>query len=57
MITHRPPLEQATEAYKMFNDKAEGCIKARVKGGSEEGAPDAVGGVLCTHVQNQPPHG
>ncbi|KAI7835746.1 hypothetical protein COHA_010363 [Chlorella ohadii] len=39
VITHRPPLEQATEAYKMFNDKAEGCIKARVvmKPGKKEG--------------------
>lgn len=28
VITHRPPLEQAADAYRMFNDKTEGCIKA-----------------------------
>ena len=27
VITHRPPLEQAAAAYKMFNDKADGCVK------------------------------
>jgi threonine dehydrogenase-like Zn-dependent dehydrogenase len=27
LITHRPPLEQAPEAYKMGRDKQEGCTK------------------------------
>ena len=27
VITTRLPLEQASEAYKMFNNKAKGCIK------------------------------
>jgi hypothetical protein len=33
VITHRPPLEQAAEAYKMFNDKADGCVKVGVPSG------------------------
>jgi len=27
VITHRPPLDKAAEAYKMFNNKEDGCIK------------------------------
>jgi threonine dehydrogenase-like Zn-dependent dehydrogenase len=31
VITHRPPLEKAPEAYKTFPDKADGCIKVVLK--------------------------
>lgn len=27
VITHRLPLENAPDAYKMFRDKEDGCIK------------------------------
>ena len=38
VITHRLPLEQAPKAYKMFNDKEEGCVKVVLKPGVEEAA-------------------
>lgn len=38
VITHRPPLAEAAEAYKIFNSKAEGCIKVVMKTGSEAAA-------------------
>jgi hypothetical protein len=31
VITHRPPLSQASEAYKMFNNKTDGCVKVVMK--------------------------
>jgi threonine dehydrogenase-like Zn-dependent dehydrogenase len=31
VITHRLPLDQAPEAYKMFRDKKQGCIKVILK--------------------------
>ncbi|MFD2332818.1 zinc-dependent alcohol dehydrogenase [Cohnella sp. GCM10020058] len=31
IVTHRVPLEQASEAYKIFNDKEDGCIKVVLK--------------------------
>ena len=27
IITHTMPLEQASEGYRLFNDKKDGCIK------------------------------
>lgn len=33
VITHRLPLEQAPDAYKMFRDKRDGCIKVVLKPG------------------------
>ncbi|PRW58268.1 glutathione-dependent formaldehyde dehydrogenase [Chlorella sorokiniana] len=38
VITHRPMLEQASEAYRMFNDKTHGCIKVVMKLGKKETA-------------------
>ena len=34
VITHRLPLERATEAYKTFRDKQDGCIKVVLKPGA-----------------------
>ncbi|PSC68261.1 Sorbitol dehydrogenase [Micractinium conductrix] len=34
VITTRLPLEQASEAYKMFNNKAKGCIKVLMRPGA-----------------------
>ena len=31
MITHQVPLKQAEKMYKMFNDRADGCIKVVMK--------------------------
>jgi threonine dehydrogenase-like Zn-dependent dehydrogenase len=31
VITHRLPLEEAPEAFKMFNDKRDECIKVVLK--------------------------
>jgi len=31
IITHRMPLEQAPEAYKMFRDKQDQCVKVVLK--------------------------
>ena len=31
IITHRLPLAQGPEAYKMFRDKKDGCIKVVLK--------------------------
>jgi threonine dehydrogenase-like Zn-dependent dehydrogenase len=31
LATHRPPLSQASEAYKMFRDKSDDCIKVVLK--------------------------
>jgi hypothetical protein len=31
LATHRLPLSQAPEAYKMFRDKEDGCIKVVLK--------------------------
>lgn len=31
VITHRPPLSEANEAYRMFNDKEGGCVKVVMK--------------------------
>jgi S-(hydroxymethyl)glutathione dehydrogenase / alcohol dehydrogenase len=31
VITHRLPLEKAAEAYRMFNDKEDGCLKVVLK--------------------------
>lgn len=31
IITHRLSLDQAEDAYSMFNDKKEGCIKVVLK--------------------------
>jgi threonine dehydrogenase-like Zn-dependent dehydrogenase len=31
VITHRVPLDQAPDAYKMFRDKEQGCIKVVLK--------------------------
>lgn len=31
VITHELPLKQAAEAYKMFNEKADGCVKVVLK--------------------------
>ena len=47
VITHRPPLEQAAEAYKMFNDKADGCVKVGVPSGLAGGRRVLCGGGPC----------
>lgn len=31
IVTHRIPLDQASDAYKIFNDKEDGCIKVVLK--------------------------
>ena len=31
VITHEMPLTKAAEGYKMFNNKADGCIKVVLK--------------------------
>jgi threonine dehydrogenase-like Zn-dependent dehydrogenase len=31
VITHRVPLEEAPNAYKIFRDKREGCVKVVLK--------------------------
>lgn len=31
IVTHRVPLDQASDAYKIFNDKEDGCIKVVLK--------------------------
>jgi threonine dehydrogenase-like Zn-dependent dehydrogenase len=31
LITHRLPLEQAPEAYKIFKEKNDGCVKVCLK--------------------------
>ena len=31
VITHEMPLTKAAEGYKMFNDKADGCMKVVLK--------------------------
>ena len=31
LATHRPPLNQAAEAYAMFQAKSDGCIKVVLK--------------------------
>ena len=31
VITHRVPLDQAPESYKMFRDQQDGCIKVVMK--------------------------
>jgi threonine dehydrogenase-like Zn-dependent dehydrogenase len=36
VITHRMPLDQAPHAYKIFNDKTEGCIKVILKPGLDK---------------------
>ena len=36
IITTRMPLEEAPRAYKMFNDKEEGCLKVVLKPGGEQ---------------------
>ena len=33
VITHRLPLEQAPQAYRMFREKEDGCIKVVLKPG------------------------
>jgi threonine dehydrogenase-like Zn-dependent dehydrogenase len=37
IITHRPPLEGAPEAYELFRNKEEGCIKVVLKPWAEAG--------------------
>ena len=44
IITHHMPLERAPEAYKMFNDKEDGCIKVVLK-------PGGMGGVQAMSEQ------
>jgi S-(hydroxymethyl)glutathione dehydrogenase/alcohol dehydrogenase len=34
VITHRLPLSEAANGYKIFNDKAEGCVKVVLKPGN-----------------------
>ncbi len=31
VITHETPIEKGPEAYKMFRDKQDGCIKVVIK--------------------------
>lgn len=31
VLTHTLPLDQATEGYKIFNDKTDGCVKVVLK--------------------------
>jgi threonine dehydrogenase-like Zn-dependent dehydrogenase len=38
VITHHLPLSDAAHAYKMFNDKAEGCVKVVLKPGLQAAA-------------------
>jgi threonine dehydrogenase-like Zn-dependent dehydrogenase len=40
LVTHRWPLERAPEAYAMFQEKRDGCIKVVLEPGSQ---PDAAG--------------
>lgn len=41
VITHHLPLSEAAHAYKLFNDKAEGCVKVVLKPG-QAAAPTAM---------------
>jgi threonine dehydrogenase-like Zn-dependent dehydrogenase len=34
VVTHHLPLEEGPKGYKIFNDKAEGCIKVVLKPGT-----------------------
>jgi threonine dehydrogenase-like Zn-dependent dehydrogenase len=38
VITHRPPLSEASQAYRMFNNKEDGCMKVVMKPTKDGGA-------------------